>query len=33
MRPLPIIIEPLPPKEIVIKISDLLRPNPRRKMD
>ncbi len=30
MRPFPIIIEPLPPKEVIIKISDLLKFYPRR---
>lgn len=33
MRPIPIIVEPLPPKEIIIKISDLLKFDPRRKMN
>ena len=30
MRPFPIIIEPLPPKEVIINISDLLKPDTRR---
>lgn len=30
MRPFPIIIEPPPPKEVIIKISDLLKFDHRR---